>query len=159
MKKKGQAAMEFLMTYGWAILVVLAAIGALAYFDVFSADNLLPETTTFAAPLQSLDTAVVDVDEDGEPGEVEVAFRNNVGERINITGDGSSTADGCENVDSVTIDEEESQEVTSGDQFLVTWECDDLVQGERVDGEFSFEYTNLQTTQTRTHTGDISVNT
>jgi hypothetical protein len=34
--KKGQAAMEFLMTYGWAILVVLAAIGALAYFGVLS---------------------------------------------------------------------------------------------------------------------------
>jgi len=30
--KKAQAAMEFLMTYGWAILVVLIAIGALVYF-------------------------------------------------------------------------------------------------------------------------------
>ena len=30
--RKSQAAMEFLMTYGWAILVVLVAIGALAYF-------------------------------------------------------------------------------------------------------------------------------
>lgn len=33
-QKKAQAAMEFLMTYGWAILVVLVAIGALAYFGV-----------------------------------------------------------------------------------------------------------------------------
>ncbi|HJX06290.1 MAG TPA: hypothetical protein VJ461_06280 [Candidatus Nanoarchaeia archaeon] len=40
--KKGQAAMEFLMTYGWAILVVLAAIGALAYFGVLSPDRFLP---------------------------------------------------------------------------------------------------------------------
>ena len=31
---KSQAAMEFLMTYSWAILVVLVAIGALAYFGV-----------------------------------------------------------------------------------------------------------------------------
>ena len=30
--KRGQAAMEFLMTYGWAILVVLVVIGALVYF-------------------------------------------------------------------------------------------------------------------------------
>ncbi|MFA5797841.1 MAG: hypothetical protein WC916_07470 [Candidatus Woesearchaeota archaeon] len=29
--KQGQAALEFLMTYGWAIVVVLVAIGALAY--------------------------------------------------------------------------------------------------------------------------------
>lgn len=34
--KRGQAAMEWLETYGWAILVVLAAIGALAYFGVLT---------------------------------------------------------------------------------------------------------------------------
>ncbi len=41
--KKGQAALEFLMTYGWAILVVLAAVGALAYFGVLSPGKFLPE--------------------------------------------------------------------------------------------------------------------
>jgi uncharacterized protein (UPF0333 family) len=35
-RKKSQAAMEFLMTYGWAIIVVLVAISALAYFGVLS---------------------------------------------------------------------------------------------------------------------------
>ena len=35
-KKKGQAAMEFLMTYGWAILAALIAIGVLVYFKVFT---------------------------------------------------------------------------------------------------------------------------
>jgi hypothetical protein len=44
--KKGQAAMEFLMTYGWAILVVLAAIGALAYFGVLSPSKLVPDKCT-----------------------------------------------------------------------------------------------------------------
>lgn len=46
MNKKAQAAMEFLMTYGWAILVVLIAIGALAYFGVLSPDKLLPDKCT-----------------------------------------------------------------------------------------------------------------
>jgi len=32
MSKKGQSTMELLMTYGWAVLVVLVAIGALLYF-------------------------------------------------------------------------------------------------------------------------------
>lgn len=36
MRQKGQAAMEFLMTYGWAILAAVIAIGVLAYFGVFS---------------------------------------------------------------------------------------------------------------------------
>jgi len=46
MYKKAQAAMEFLMTYGWAILVVLVAIGALAYFGVLNPSRFLPESCT-----------------------------------------------------------------------------------------------------------------
>lgn len=44
--KKGQTAMEFFMVYGWGILVVLAAVGALAYIGAFDPDNWddLPKT-------------------------------------------------------------------------------------------------------------------
>ena len=38
--KRGQAAMEFLMTYGWAILAAIIAIGVLAYFGVFNPGRL-----------------------------------------------------------------------------------------------------------------------
>jgi hypothetical protein len=48
MMRKGQAAMEFLMTYGWAILVVLVAIGALAYFGVLSPAKFLPNSCTIS---------------------------------------------------------------------------------------------------------------
>lgn len=44
--KHGQAALEFLMTYGWAILIVLIAIGALAYFGVLNPERLLPRVCT-----------------------------------------------------------------------------------------------------------------
>ena len=53
--KKGQAAMEFLMTYGWAILVVLVAIGALAYFGVLSPDRFLPAKCTLQSGIACLD--------------------------------------------------------------------------------------------------------
>jgi len=36
MNNKSQSAMEYLMTYGWAILVVLIALGALFYLGVFN---------------------------------------------------------------------------------------------------------------------------
>jgi hypothetical protein len=52
MKKRAQAAMEFLMTYGWAILVVLAAIGALAYFGVLSPDQFVNERCTVGSDFQ-----------------------------------------------------------------------------------------------------------
>ncbi|MBI2176418.1 hypothetical protein HYU40_03680 [Candidatus Woesearchaeota archaeon] len=57
-RKKGQAAMEFLMTYGWAILVVLVVIGALAYFGVLSPSTLLPEKCTFPVSLSCTDHSV-----------------------------------------------------------------------------------------------------
>ena len=34
--KKGQAAMEYLMTYGWAILIVIVVVGALFTMGVFN---------------------------------------------------------------------------------------------------------------------------
>jgi len=55
MFKKSQAAMEFLMTYGWAILVVLVAIGALAYFGVLSPDKFLPAKCQLPAGIACMD--------------------------------------------------------------------------------------------------------
>ena len=42
--KKAQSAMEFLMTYGWAILVVLIIVGALGYFGVLNPRRLIPNS-------------------------------------------------------------------------------------------------------------------
>jgi hypothetical protein len=44
--KKSQAAMEFLMSYGWALLVVLLVIAALAYFGMLNPDRFLPDKIT-----------------------------------------------------------------------------------------------------------------
>src|SRR3989344_973929 len=46
-KHKAQAAMEFLMTYGWAIIVVLVVIAALAYLGILSPTKLLPGKCQF----------------------------------------------------------------------------------------------------------------
>ena len=46
------------MTYGWAILVVLVVIGALAYFGVLSPSTLLPEKCTFPVSLSCTDHQV-----------------------------------------------------------------------------------------------------
>jgi len=40
---KGQAALEFLTTYGWAFLVILVAIGGLSYFGVFDFSKYSPD--------------------------------------------------------------------------------------------------------------------
>ena len=39
--KKSQAAMEFMMTYGWAFLAILVVISTLAYFGVLNPDAFM----------------------------------------------------------------------------------------------------------------------
>ncbi|MBR9706517.1 hypothetical protein GOV14_05760 [Candidatus Pacearchaeota archaeon] len=46
-KKKGQAAMEFLMTYGWAILAAIIVIGAIGYLYL---SNVGSEVAAVSAP-------------------------------------------------------------------------------------------------------------
>jgi len=48
MQKRGQGAMEFLMTYGWAIVVVLVILSALYFLGVFSPK--IVNTCNIAAP-------------------------------------------------------------------------------------------------------------
>jgi hypothetical protein len=49
--KKAQGALEFLMTYGWAFLVILIMIGALAYFGVLNPSRFLPDRCDFGTQL------------------------------------------------------------------------------------------------------------
>ncbi len=46
--QKAQAAMEFLMTYGWAILIVLVALGFLSYHGIVGGGYFLPERCVIA---------------------------------------------------------------------------------------------------------------
>ena len=41
LKKKAQSAMEYLMTYGWAILIIAVVLGALFSLGVFSSSSFL----------------------------------------------------------------------------------------------------------------------
>ncbi len=53
--RRAQATLEFMMTYGWALLVVLVAIGALAFFNVFEPGNVLPDQCVISAGLGCYD--------------------------------------------------------------------------------------------------------
>ena len=53
--KRGQAAFEFLMTYGWALLVTLVAIGALAFFGVLNPGQFLPNQCALFVGLTCVD--------------------------------------------------------------------------------------------------------
>lgn len=65
--KKSQAALEFLFTYGWAILVILVAIGALAYFGVLSPCKVYPESSDYFKKNCPVNSPVVEDVVDSEP--------------------------------------------------------------------------------------------
>jgi hypothetical protein len=80
MEKRGQAAMEFLMTYGWAILAAVIAIGVLAWFGVFSPGRFMTETCVLSPPLACEDDSFANT------SGVYLMIRNGAGEQINVTG-------------------------------------------------------------------------
>ena len=47
---KSQAAMDFLMTYAWAILVVAVILGVLAYFGILSPSRYFGDECVFLEP-------------------------------------------------------------------------------------------------------------
>jgi len=76
---RGQAALEFMMTYGWAILVVLAAIGALSYFGILNPARFTPDTclasSGFACPGKPIVT----------PDNLTFSIVNGLGYSVNIS--------------------------------------------------------------------------
>ena len=81
MEKKGQVAIEAIMIYGLAILVVILAIGALMYFGVLDLGSLLPDKCEIKG------VAIIcenyGVTKTGNV--VQLELRNSVGKNIEIT--------------------------------------------------------------------------
>ncbi|MDI3473947.1 MAG: hypothetical protein PWR30_270 [Candidatus Woesearchaeota archaeon] len=179
--KRSQAAMEFLMTYGWAIMVVLLALGALAYFGVLNPENLLPERCTFPVGFQCADHSV-------DPTANEVRFRivNGKGSgviiyNLSITdSEGNfqgctldfTTATACENTeiqgsstkycgDQDTLEgynDKTGLYMSSSDIAVVTIPCTEVADYEskaRADVHITWYYADSTTAFTHTETGEL----
>lgn len=97
--KRAQGALEFLMTYGWAFLVILIMIGALAYFGVLSPTKFLPERCTFGSQFLCKDYLL---STDGTTADVTTKLQNNLGQAIIITS--GTTTSSPEGFGGCTID-------------------------------------------------------
>ncbi len=131
MEKKGQAAMEFLMTYGWAILVVLIAIGALAYFGVLNPSRFLPASCTLMPGL-SCDSFKVTTDT------VTVTIRNGIGNDltgVQLTTCGASST---------------AADLNDGDTATHSITCSPALTGTRFKGDLVLAYTENGLNHTRT---------
>ena len=140
MIRKAQAAMEFLMTYGWAILVVVAAIGALAYFGVLSPDRFLPEKCTLPSGIACLDYRYSGT-------AIEMVIQNGGGYAmtgIAVTVNGT----GCNAVNSAG-----SATLTNGQQNMYVVTCSPT--SGKFKGDVTFAYTNQATGMAHTKVGEV----
>jgi len=83
MRKKSQAALEFLTTYAWAFLVILIMISALAYFGILSPSRLLPDRCNFGAEI-SCDKNRMVVD-NVNANTLTMQIKNNFGTAVVVT--------------------------------------------------------------------------
>ena len=95
---KAQAALEFLTTYGWAVIVVLIAISALAYFGVLSPDMFTPNKCSLPAGITCLDHEM-------GSSRITLVLQNNFGEAVTINSVAASAIDTntCSDNESITL--------------------------------------------------------
>ena len=73
-----QLALEFIMTYGWVVMVALIAIGTLAYFGILNPDKFYPTACTLESGIGCMDFKV-------NEGFVTLILKNGKGEDIDIS--------------------------------------------------------------------------
>ncbi len=140
MRRKGQAAMEFLMTYGWAILAAIIVIGILGYY-YFSSDVLTPKASVVNPPFylnaQNANTTGVLLE-----------LKNNGGETYNIT---DVAISGCGNSDVIP------DEVAAGGLKTVTVTCGSaLTAGSTFKGDITITYRKQGSSVDLTSTGSMT---
>ena len=97
--RRSQAAMEFVLTYGWAMLVVLIALTGLWYFGILQPGKTLPEACIGSPGLDCLEKASAQLLPSGYHN-VTIVLKSNLVRPINITGvfdAGDSNAQSCLN--------------------------------------------------------------
>jgi hypothetical protein len=148
--------MEFLMTYGWAILVVLVVIGALAYFGVLNPQSFLPKRCTLSAGFSCPDVLVKA--NAGSPT-IQLQFINGLSNPIEL-------------LTFKVIDTQQSGALlncgptgaalalTAGQQTelkapLLTCLGSAVTVGQRIKATISFQYKDMATGYTHSSTGDL----
>lgn len=78
--RKGQAGLDFLMTYGWALLIIVLVVGALFALGIFDIGSFLGSKASGFAQVGVVGWKVA-----GD-GEFTAKFENHAGTDINVTG-------------------------------------------------------------------------
>lgn len=163
-KKKGQAAIEFLMTYGWMLLIVLI-VGALI-FSFVDFGSLLPNQVDLTNNLRGSPTESFATNAAGGSEAVTVVFTYTGSSRVEINASGgtidSETGFQCNSVNIRNARTEDEESVPGTVTFLnggigvMKFDCDEeLLSGDVLQGEIRIELTSTNTGVRRPSAGPI----
>ena len=137
--KKGQAAMEFLMTYGWAIMAAIIVVGVL-WFIIGNPANLAGNRFTVSNPFVQKGLSLNDTT-------VSINILNGQSESVTIEGIAMSSALCTNLVISITV--------PAGDEQRFDILCDSTT-GDRFNSDLTITYTVGSSTFEQQATGSIT---
>ncbi len=138
--KKAQAAMEFLMTYGWAILAAIIAIGVL-YIIIGNPANLVGDRFSISDPFIALGKAA-------STTEVTIEVKNGAGEAVTIS-NVNIAATGCS-------DYTTSTPVAVDAAQVINVPCTSTA-GSRVKGAVTITYTSAGSSVAQRASGTVNL--
>jgi len=162
-RKKAQSAMEFLTTYGWILLILLATIGVLMKYGFLEPGKYLPEKIEFGDQLVAEEYFFDDdVDGDGGPATdqlIAIKFRNNFPRDITILGypDLTKVITASTNVDNYNLCWNDQVTISSGEsQIIACWIPGiGLTKNRKNKLNFQVQFKRVGGTRTHTITGIV----
>ena len=165
MQKRGQAAMEFLMTYGWAILAAIIAIGVLVYFGVFSPGKLAGQSGILNTPFYMDEFNIEDNAGANGKDRITMLVTQNVGGSITLEADPNGfevvPASGAVCIVAVASGEDDvigGTAWTSGNQIELQADCGDGTDwgvGDAVRADITVTYKKSAAGLTQVSTGSV----
>ena len=140
------------MTYGWAILVVLVAVGALAYFGVLNPDRFLPSKCTLQSGIACVDHKVEFTAGTGGVGLVTVRLTNSIGydiDTINVrVGDCGNSVSNCFLPPCATT-------LANGASYTYQINCGATLSGSKYSKQLNITYRNVDTLISHNNPGQL----
>ncbi|MBU0461376.1 MAG: hypothetical protein KJ574_02190 [Nanoarchaeota archaeon] len=152
--KKAQLSMDFVFTYGWAILAMIVILAILIYFGVRDTQRFMPDQCAFLSGLNCIDVQIVDSENETYPSILRFVLRNEFGfdiSNISIMINGI-----CDSVMNMT-GEIAKTSLLNKEQGTYGFPCPNLT-GLYVKETVSMQFTNTDTGNTHRKVGYISVN-
>ena len=158
---RGQSAMEYLMTYGWAILVIIIVIAVLFYIGVLNPRNVTPTSCAFPPGISCASFKLA------EDNTLTLRIGQAVGHRITVTNASCLQAGASDpGIDTNWTMFLPTHEIGSGEQDTsdISLTCEDStggaipagIIGETVKLKVWLNYTEADTGTTRQVIGDVS---